>query len=169
MAGRVKVRPIAVTDSASGEIEVRWASSSTDTGSRFDVRYRVDQRKWKTWKNDTRALPRRLRPQRQAGQLQAQPPHLQDQGALGAPEGHEAQRLVPGSLNRCEAADAGRRSAEVRLSGPCEVCGRRPAAAAGRPRAAPSAAGRCGRRAGGPRRGPPGPGYGRRAATRSRG
>ena len=94
-----------------------------------------------------------------ARQLQAQPPHLQDQGALGAPEGHEAQRLVAGAQARHR----------PRLSGPCEGCGRRPAAAAGRPRAAPSAAGRCGRRAGGPRRAPPGPGYGRRAATRSRG
>ena len=53
MAGRVKVRPIALADSLVGEIEVRWANASTDTGSRFDVRYRVDRRKWKTWKNDT--------------------------------------------------------------------------------------------------------------------
>jgi hypothetical protein len=53
MAGRVKVRPIAETDHAVGEVEVVWADANTDTGSRFDVRYRVDQRKWKTWKNDT--------------------------------------------------------------------------------------------------------------------
>lgn len=53
MTGVVKVRPIAVPDSLGGEMEVRWANSNTDTGSRFDVRYRVDQRKWKTWKNDT--------------------------------------------------------------------------------------------------------------------
>jgi plastocyanin len=53
MAGRVKVRPVAETDHLIGEIEVHWADSNTDTGSRFDVRYRVDQRKWKTWKNDT--------------------------------------------------------------------------------------------------------------------
>jgi plastocyanin len=53
MAGRVKVRPIAVPDSQPGEIDVRWANSGTDTGSRFDVRYRVDQRRWKIWKNDT--------------------------------------------------------------------------------------------------------------------
>lgn len=53
MTGVVKVRPIDVPDSLGGEIEVRWANSNTDTGSRFDVRYRVDQRKWKTWKNDT--------------------------------------------------------------------------------------------------------------------
>jgi plastocyanin len=53
MAGEVKVRPIDLPDSLSGEVEVRWANSSTDTGSRFDVRYRVDQRDWKIWKNDT--------------------------------------------------------------------------------------------------------------------
>lgn len=53
MSGRVKVRPIAVPDSVAGEIQVRWANADTNTGSRFDVRYKVDQRKWKTWKNDT--------------------------------------------------------------------------------------------------------------------
>lgn len=53
MSGRVKVRPIAVPDSLSGEIQVRWANADTNTGSRFDVRYRVDRRRWKTWKNDT--------------------------------------------------------------------------------------------------------------------
>ena len=102
-AGVVKVRPIALPDSLSGEIEVRWANSGTDTGSRFDVRYRVDQRKWKIWKNDTRQVPAPVRPQRQPGQLQAQPPQLQDQGALGAQEGREAQRLVPGAQARIAA------------------------------------------------------------------
>jgi plastocyanin len=53
MTGVVKVRPIALFDSLIGEIEVQWADSNTDTGSRFDVRYRVDHRRWKTWKNDT--------------------------------------------------------------------------------------------------------------------
>ena len=52
MAGRVKVRPITVRE-LGGRIEVRWANADTNTGSRFDVRYRVDRRKWKTWKNDT--------------------------------------------------------------------------------------------------------------------
>jgi plastocyanin len=53
MTGVVKVRPVALFDSLIGEIEVQWADANTDTGSRFDVRYRVDQRKWKTWRNDT--------------------------------------------------------------------------------------------------------------------
>jgi|EndMetStandDraft_8_1072994.scaffolds.fasta_scaffold57799_2 plastocyanin len=56
MAGVVKVRPIAVPDSLVGEIEVQWADSNTNTGSRFDVRYRVDHRRWKTWRNDTRSF-----------------------------------------------------------------------------------------------------------------
>ena len=53
MSGVVRVRPITVPDSLQGEILVRWANSGTGTGSRFDVRYRVDHRRWKTWKNDT--------------------------------------------------------------------------------------------------------------------
>jgi hypothetical protein len=53
MTGVVKVRPVALPDSVIGEIAVRWANSSTDTGSLFDVRYRVDQGNWKTWRNDT--------------------------------------------------------------------------------------------------------------------
>ena len=56
MAGRVKVRPIAVPASTGGEIKIRWANADTNTGSRFDVRYKVDQRRWNTWKNDTRAF-----------------------------------------------------------------------------------------------------------------
>jgi plastocyanin len=56
MSGVVKVRPITVPDSSPGQILVRWADSNTHTGSRFDVRFRVDHRKWKVWKNDTRKL-----------------------------------------------------------------------------------------------------------------
>jgi plastocyanin len=53
MSGVVKVRPIALADSLSGQIAVQWADPSTNTGSRFDVSYRVDNQRWKTWKNDT--------------------------------------------------------------------------------------------------------------------
>ena len=56
MQGTVKVRPIALADSPAGEVKVRWAGSDTNTGSRFDVRYRVDHRRWKTWRNDTRSF-----------------------------------------------------------------------------------------------------------------
>jgi plastocyanin len=54
MSGVVKVRPRVIPESVAGEILVRWADSDTNTGSRFDVRYRVDHRKWKLWKKDTR-------------------------------------------------------------------------------------------------------------------
>jgi plastocyanin len=53
MTGVVKVRPIVVPTPSAGEVLIQWADSSTNTGSRFDVRYRVDDRKWKTWKSDT--------------------------------------------------------------------------------------------------------------------
>jgi hypothetical protein len=52
MSGVVRVRPRAVPDSV-GEVLVQWADSNTNTGSRFDVRYRVDRGRWKTWRNDT--------------------------------------------------------------------------------------------------------------------
>jgi plastocyanin len=54
MTGRVKVRPIEASGSSGGEIDLRWANASTNTGSRFDVLYKVDQGRWKNWKNDTR-------------------------------------------------------------------------------------------------------------------
>jgi plastocyanin len=53
MTGLVRVRPRAVPDSLAGEVRIQWADSSTNTGSRFDVRYRVDRGRWKTWRNDT--------------------------------------------------------------------------------------------------------------------
>jgi plastocyanin len=53
MTGVVRVRPAVIPTSTPGEALVQWASADTNTGSRFDVRYRVDNRKWKTWKNDT--------------------------------------------------------------------------------------------------------------------
>jgi plastocyanin len=53
MTGRVKVRPIEASGSSGGEIDLRWANARTNTGSRFDVLYKVDQGRWKTWKNDT--------------------------------------------------------------------------------------------------------------------
>jgi plastocyanin len=60
MSGVVKVRPIVVPDSSPGETLVRWAAADTNTGSRFDVRYRVDNRRWKTWKNDTAKVQARF-------------------------------------------------------------------------------------------------------------
>ena len=34
---------------------VKWASSTTQTGNRFDVMYRVGSGPWKTWRNNTSA------------------------------------------------------------------------------------------------------------------
>jgi plastocyanin len=53
MSGVVRVRPRALPDSLAGEVLVQWADSNTNTGSRFDVRYRVDRGRWRTWRNDT--------------------------------------------------------------------------------------------------------------------
>jgi plastocyanin len=53
MTGVVKVRPGIIPTSRPGQVLVRWATADTTTGSRFDVRYRVDNRRWKTWKNHT--------------------------------------------------------------------------------------------------------------------
>jgi plastocyanin len=53
MTGVVKVRPVVELDHLQGEVGVQWADAGTHTGSRFDVRYRVDHRRWKVWKNDT--------------------------------------------------------------------------------------------------------------------
>lgn len=63
--GTLKVSPIATplsaeaagkaTSSGAAEpFEVRWASDQTESGNRFDVRYRVKGRKWKRWKEDTK-------------------------------------------------------------------------------------------------------------------
>ncbi len=53
MEGDVAVRPaLAGADTGSGPIAVSWATSSTTTGNRFDVRYRTGK-KWKTWQKKT--------------------------------------------------------------------------------------------------------------------
>jgi plastocyanin len=55
MEGTIKIRP-AIFDQTAKSFGVRWSTGSDDTGDAFDVRYRVDGRKWKMWKNDvTRA------------------------------------------------------------------------------------------------------------------
>jgi hypothetical protein len=55
MQGKIKVRPIVEAGTLSRhEFKVQWARrNGNHTGSRFDVRYRVDSRRWKVWKNDT--------------------------------------------------------------------------------------------------------------------
>lgn len=61
--GTLKVRPVvfpvaardggAVSSGAAPVFDVRWASDQTETGDRYDVRYRVKGKKWRTWKEDT--------------------------------------------------------------------------------------------------------------------
>jgi len=70
MVGRIKVRPIVEPGTlASHGFGVRWASrTNKQTGTRFDIRYRVDSGRWKAWKNDTKgfhaAFGKRRRPVR---------------------------------------------------------------------------------------------------------
>lgn len=53
MAGVVKVAPRLLKSIGPGLL-VQWAyQTNNQTGSRFDVRYKVNNFKWKTWKNDT--------------------------------------------------------------------------------------------------------------------
>lgn len=55
MKGTVKV-PVTIAPAPSGlPFTVRWASGATNTGTKFDVQYRVGSGSWKTWKNNTSA------------------------------------------------------------------------------------------------------------------
>lgn len=55
MDGFVKV-PVKVGAAPTGvAFTVTWATSSTNTGSKYDVLYRVGSSKWKTWKSDASA------------------------------------------------------------------------------------------------------------------
>lgn len=51
MVGKLKIKPL-IFDEKATSFGVRWSTGSDDTGGKFDVRYRVDGRKWKKWKND---------------------------------------------------------------------------------------------------------------------
>ena len=52
MQGRVKIRPAKSNVTASSFV-VTWASAATETGDRFDVRYRIDGGTWAKWKTST--------------------------------------------------------------------------------------------------------------------
>ena len=54
MAGTIKIKPQVFNQTASA-FSVRWAPTTSNTGGKFDVRYRVDGGAWKVWKNDTTA------------------------------------------------------------------------------------------------------------------
>jgi hypothetical protein len=56
MIGFVKV-PVTVTAAPLGRpFTVRWALSGTDTGSSWDVQFRIGGGAWRNWKTDTTAL-----------------------------------------------------------------------------------------------------------------
>lgn len=55
MDGVVKV-PVRVVKTSATTLKVAWATSSTNTGSRFDVDYRIGSGKWKSWKRGVSKL-----------------------------------------------------------------------------------------------------------------
>jgi len=52
MDGVVKAEPDAF-DFTPTQFTVKWAYAGTDTGNQFDVRFRVNDGQWRTWKEDT--------------------------------------------------------------------------------------------------------------------
>lgn len=54
MAGTVKVKPL-ISNQTATSFRVSWAPTSSNTGGKFDVRYRVNGGAWKVWKNDATA------------------------------------------------------------------------------------------------------------------
>jgi plastocyanin len=54
MQGTIKIKPQIFNPTATS-FGVRWALSSSKTGGKFDVRYRVNGGTWKVWKNDTKS------------------------------------------------------------------------------------------------------------------
>ena len=53
MSGYVRVKPKVVAEPTGRAFTVRWATEQTNTGSAFDVQYRVGDRSWLTWKSNT--------------------------------------------------------------------------------------------------------------------
>jgi plastocyanin len=55
MVGVVRVAPQAVAAPAGLPFTVKWATARSNTGSRFDVQYRVGSGRFKAWKTNTTA------------------------------------------------------------------------------------------------------------------
>ena len=56
MRGKVQV-PVTVTSAPQGaKFTVKWATTSTKTGSRFDIQYRIGSGSWSDWLTKTSAL-----------------------------------------------------------------------------------------------------------------
>ena len=51
MKGKVKIKP--QVDASGAKPVVIWATNSTNTGSKFDVQYRIENGNWKNWKSNT--------------------------------------------------------------------------------------------------------------------
>jgi plastocyanin len=56
MAGLVRVDLLHADAPAGRPFTVRWAGHLTQTGSAFDVRFRVDDGRWRNWKTDIKAF-----------------------------------------------------------------------------------------------------------------
>ena len=56
MSGVIKVKPTTTAAPTGKPFTVTWANAATDTGTAFDVRYKVGSGTYKTWKNDTTAV-----------------------------------------------------------------------------------------------------------------
>ena len=55
MRGTVRVSPQVQSAPVGLAFTVKWAAAGTNTGTSFDVKYRVARGPWKTWRNNTRA------------------------------------------------------------------------------------------------------------------
>jgi len=55
MVGTVTVLPQVTSAPAGLPFTVKWAAAGTNTGTSFDVMYRVGSGAWKTWRNNTSA------------------------------------------------------------------------------------------------------------------
>ncbi|MGI9020295.1 MAG: cupredoxin domain-containing protein [Solirubrobacterales bacterium] len=55
MEGAVNVAPVRINEPAGpdGSFRVAWAVDGSDTGNRYDVRFRINGGSWRTWKSDT--------------------------------------------------------------------------------------------------------------------
>jgi len=53
MDGVIRVRPLLDDGPAGLPFLVRWSTAATNTGDYFDVRYRIGDGQWRTWKTDT--------------------------------------------------------------------------------------------------------------------
>ena len=53
MRGKVKVPPKLNAKPSGVNFSVKWATGRTNTGSKFDVQFRVGSGKWRKWRTDT--------------------------------------------------------------------------------------------------------------------